>query len=73
MAHFEAFSLGAAAVIDKIPDEPDSTQRNAIKNALEQAKSDPDLKQLTVGGGKNFKRLYQKKIALVAARLQAIV
>jgi len=73
MAHYEAFSLGAAAVIDKLPEAPTPTQLDAISNALTQAKCDPDLKQLTVGGGKNFKRLYEKKIALVATRLRAVL
>ena len=46
-------------------------QLAVIRTALEAAKADPELKQLTVGGGKNFKRLYERKIELVEAKLRA--
>jgi len=61
-----------AAVIDKIPDVPDGNEIERIEKALLEAKSDPKLRPLTVGGGKNFRRNYEDKIGLVAARLRAI-
>lgn len=72
MAHYEAFSLGMAAVIDRVPDEPDAGGLVKIAGAIAAAKSDPALKRLTVGGGKNFHRIYEQKIALVAEKLRAI-
>jgi len=72
MGHFEAFSIGIASVIDNVPDTPDTNELEKIKNALLEAKCAPQLRELTVGGGKNFRRIYEKKIALVADRLRAI-
>lgn len=72
MGHFEAFSLGLAMVIDKVSNNPDTAEVDKLRMAMEDAKSDPTLKKLTVGGGKNFLRIYQQKIALVADRLRAI-
>jgi hypothetical protein len=72
MSHYEAFSLGTASVIDRISDDPDPAELGRVGVALERAKNDPDLRSLTIGGGKNFNRIYKKKIALVAEKLQAI-
>jgi hypothetical protein len=71
MVHYEAFALGMASVIDRVSDQPDAAELAKIKTGLEAAKQDPDLKKHTVGGGKNFRRIYERKIALVADRIQA--
>lgn len=71
MAHYEAFSIGTASMIEKISEDPDENELQRIGMALKQAKSDQNLKPLTVGGGKNFKRIYKQKIELVAEKLRA--
>jgi hypothetical protein len=72
MAHYEAFSIGLAKVIDRVSDQPDATELARIKAALDDAKKQPELRKLTVGGGKNFRRLYEQKIKLVEDRVRAI-
>jgi hypothetical protein len=71
MGHYEAFSVGLAQVIDKIPNDAGGDLISKIREALLSAKQDPELKPLTVGGGKNFKGIYEKKIRLVADRVRA--
>jgi hypothetical protein len=71
MAHYEAFSLGMASVIDRVSEQPDAAELEKIKTGLEAAKQDPELKRHTVGGGKNFRRIYEKKIALVVEKIKA--
>jgi hypothetical protein len=72
MGHFEAFSLGLAKVVENISDDPEPQELEQIKQALLNAKNDPNLRDLTVGGGKNFRRIYERKIELVANQLRAI-
>ncbi len=72
--HFEAFSLGVAKVIDSLGvsvEHLSDAQLRAIEAAMETAKKNPELTKLTVGGGKNFKSLYEKKIELVASAIRA--
>lgn len=69
-SHYEAFSVGVAKVIGQVPKRPNAVQVEGMKVALKNAKQDPKLKPLTTGGGKNFKRIYEKKIALVAGHLR---
>jgi hypothetical protein len=70
MAHYEAFSIGLAREIGRVSDAPDDQELAKITKALEAAKAHPELRSLTVGGGKNFRRIYEKKIALVANELR---
>jgi len=72
-SHYEAFSVGVARLIDQIPAKPSTTKLQKIMAALEDAKRDPKLKPLTTGGGKNFKRIYEQKIALVANHLRGVL
>lgn len=66
VSHFEAFSLGLARVIDRVPDPLSKDAIKAISEAAEGVKRNPKLRELTVGGGKNFRPIYEQKIALVA-------
>lgn len=70
MAHFEAFAVGMANSLPSVDDNPQPKDFEKLKELLLEAKKDPELKRLTVGGGKNFKRIYEKKIALVADRVK---
>jgi Protein of unknown function DUF262 len=65
MSHFEAFSIGLSRVANEIPlaQAPEVTLK--LKAALENAKNDPKLRELTTGGGKNFRRIYAEKIGIV--------
>ena len=72
MGHYEAFSIGLASVIEKVSDNPSNEDLQQIETALDEAKRDPELRKLTVGGGKNFRKIYERKIALVANRVGGI-
>jgi hypothetical protein len=69
-SHFEAFSVGVSHVIDQLPKRPSAAKVEEIGAALQRAKQDSKLKPLTTGGGKNFRRIYEQKIALVVAHLR---
>lgn len=71
MGHYEAFALGLGSLAGGLPDEWTPEQLERLTNKLIEAKSDPDLKPLTTGGGKNFRRIYERKIKLVADYAQA--
>jgi hypothetical protein len=71
MSHYEAFSLGVASMIADIPDEPSPDLLGKLKEALQAAKEDQTLKTITTGGGKNFRRLYEQKIKIVADSIRA--
>lgn len=71
MGHFEAFSLGAASVIDGVPTTLTPDLQGRISEALRAIKQDDWLKKYTVGGGKNFKNIYERKIALVANAIRS--
>jgi len=70
MSHFEAFSVGVAKVIDDLPDDASPEEYEHLKAALQSAKEDAELKRITTGGGKNFRRLYEQKINIVADKLK---
>jgi hypothetical protein len=72
-SHYEAFAVGVARMIDRIPKRQSSAYLSKIGTALDEAKQDPKLKPLTTGGGKNFKRIYDQKIALVEAHLRGAI
>ncbi|HEY1748740.1 MAG TPA: DUF262 domain-containing protein [Xanthobacteraceae bacterium] len=73
VSHYEAFSIGLAKFADRIPNDPDQALIDSIAAALADAKKDPELRKLTTGGGKNFRSIYEKKIEIVASRLQAVL
>lgn len=73
MGHFEAFSLGMAKVINDIPSKLTPKLQKRITDAMDEAKQDNKLKKLTVGGGKNFRNIYENKIELVAQAIKAVL
>jgi Protein of unknown function DUF262 len=70
ISHFEAFSLGLARMVDEIPDVLQEDLRDGLTASMEEAKKEPELKALTTGGGKNFRRIYERKIQFVADRIR---
>ncbi len=73
MSHFEAFSLGLASVIDDLPTNLPPELEEKLKSSMEEAKREQELKYLTTGGGKNFRRIYEKKIQFVAERIRNVL
>lgn len=66
MSHYEAFSIGLAQALAKHDyGEVAENTRALIQGAMEDVKKDPELKKLTVGGGRNFRRIYDQKIGMV--------
>jgi hypothetical protein len=67
MGHYEAFALGLGTLARDLPDDPGQDWLERLKEELTKAKQDSDLRPLTTGGGKNFRRIYERKIALVVS------
>lgn len=72
VSHFEAFAVGVGRVADKLPTDL-SDLLEPLKQALEEAKRDPQMRASTTGGGKNYRPLYERKIALVENRVRAVL
>ncbi len=70
ISHYEAFSIGLARVIDRIPHKLSQDLQKRLTTAMEAAKKHQDLRDLTTGGGKNFRVVYERKIQFVADRLR---
>lgn len=62
--HYEAFSIGLQAVIDRL-DPDDSTLMEKVKEVLLSIKGDNDFKAATKGGGKNSKAPWEKRVGTV--------
>lgn len=73
MSHYEAFSIGLSRIVDRLPDIIDGNLIELIKNSLKQAKRDPQMKENTVGGGKNFRRNYERKFEIVERSLRSVL
>ena len=71
IGHYEAFSVGVARHISRIPDNPSPELLKSIEEQLKSAKKEPELRNVITGGGKNFRRLYDRKFAIVASHLEA--
>lgn len=72
MSHYEAFSIGLAnALISKGFPNMTKEQLDPVKAAMTEVKKDSEFKKLTVGGGKNFRRQYERKIGLVKDAVSA--
>ncbi len=76
-SHFEAFSIGLARVITEspqtFPDPLPQATAQSLTAHLTEAKKQPELKDLTTGGGKNFRRIYERKIELVAEQVRKVL
>ena len=72
VSHYEAFAIGISRVSHRI-DVADSVLLERIKVVLERTKQEEELRALTTGGGKNFNRLYSRKIAMVEEAIKAIL
>lgn len=70
--HYEAFAIGVSRTIDQFDDE-DSDVIARLTEALEEVKKNEELRKLTTGGGKNFRRLYEQKIGIVEAAIRAVI
>ncbi len=73
MGHFEAFSIGMSRVVGEIPAKRTPKLQKKIGDAMEEVKKDEKLRKLTVGGGKNFRPIYENKIELVAKAIRAVL
>lgn len=71
--HYEAFSVGVGRVIDDIPDPISPELLARVKEALLAVKRTQAMRDLTTGGGKNFRRLYEAKFKLVADAVRAVL
>jgi uncharacterized protein with ParB-like and HNH nuclease domain len=70
--HFEAFSIGIQKALDKIDPLNDETI-NRIRETFLQIKNDPQFKQITTGGGKNYSRPLNARIEFVEEKVQAVL
>ncbi|MEQ1903386.1 MAG: DUF262 domain-containing protein [Pirellulaceae bacterium] len=73
MGHFEAFSIGVSRVVNLIPDPLTQEKQQEIEAAMDCVKKDGELRKLTVGGGKNFRNIYEQKIELVAKAIRDVL
>lgn len=66
--HYEAFTLGLQAHLDKI--DPQNKKVIAkLKEALLSIKKDPEFRRMTTGGGKNIPRRLQERITFVEEKV----
>ncbi|TWT57696.1 hypothetical protein KOR42_10600 [Thalassoglobus neptunius] len=72
MSHYEAFSIGIARVVGSDTTWLTPEKNTRLKNGIENAKKNPEMKDYTVGGGKNFKAIYDSKISLVEQSLREV-
>ena len=56
-----------------LPDPLEPGKLQEIEASMETVKKDPELRKLTVGGGKNFRNIYEQKIELVAKAIRAVL
>jgi hypothetical protein len=68
--HYEAFSIALSRHIQKIPDDMPPELRDKLKVQLLAAKKEPQLRDVITGGGKNFRRLYDKKFGIVGQHIE---
>lgn len=68
--HFEAFALGIVPHLDAIRIE-DVEQVDRVRETLEGIKRDDEFRTMTTGGGKNFRRMLERRIAFVAEKVAA--
>ena len=68
--HYEAFSLGLQPVLDRI-DTEDPQSLGKLKKSLLAVKTDESFRQLTTGGGKNYRKPLDERIQFVSKQLEA--
>jgi hypothetical protein len=66
--HFEAFTLGLQAHLDRL-DPADSSQMDKVKAEATEIKTDEEFIKLTTGGGKNTKGSLAKRVQFVTERI----
>jgi hypothetical protein len=66
--HFDAISLGVAAHVGRIRLDDDA-QITRLRDVLEEIKRDGEFREMTTGGGKNFRRMLEDRVAFVADRV----
>jgi hypothetical protein len=71
IGHYEAFSVGVSRHIAKIPIDMSPSLLQSVERQLKAAKREPELRNVITGGGKNFRRLYERKFEIVATHLEA--
>jgi hypothetical protein len=72
MSHYEAFAIGLAQAIAK-KGQVTKEKFEQVSAAMTAVKKDPDFRALTVGGGKNFYRIYEQKIGMVREAILAVL
>jgi hypothetical protein len=70
--HYEAFTLGLQAVLDRI-DLANSTQMEQLKQAMLNIKADRAFIEATTGGGKNSRGALQGRVEAVREKLEAAI
>lgn len=66
--HYETFTLGLQPHLDKI-DPNDERVITRLNEVLLSIKRDPEFKRITTGGGKNYARPLQERIAFVEVKV----
>ncbi len=64
---FQSVSLRGCGKIPSL----DGPLTEKLKTELLNAKKEPELKEVITGGGKNFRRLYDRKFDIVAKHVEA--
>jgi len=66
--HYEAFTLGLQPYLDKIDPYNESAMKD-LEKVLVSIKKDAAFKKITTGGGKNYARQLQDRIAFVETKV----
>ncbi len=70
--HYEAFTLGLQPYLDKI-DPHNEKVIEKLRKALLSVKKDAEFKRITTGGGKNYPRPLQERIAIVEKKVGEVI
>jgi hypothetical protein len=70
--HFEAFSIGIQAVLDRIEIDDAGTMARLTETFTE-IKKDPEFYAMTTGGGRNSRGQLQARIGFVENALNAVI
>ncbi|WP_245784007.1 DUF262 domain-containing protein [Alicyclobacillus macrosporangiidus] len=70
--HFEAFTLGIQPVLDRLdPDDSDCIDK--LKKVFIDIKNDPEFRQITTGGGKNYPNPLNQRIEFVTKKVREVI
>lgn len=67
--HYDAIAQGLQSTLDRL-DEQNAVDHGRLKIALTSIKQDADFRAITTGGGRNFRRHLDERIAFVSSTLQ---